>query len=100
MPIQYMLVTESSGPLQSDAGPLAPGEIQYFLAEWSDSATSTLQNKFKEIALQIDEGFAQENPQLLLTELQYRVSHNVQRSCFQPMHLAKHTKEKSDHQNL
>ena len=72
---------------------------RFFLAEWSSSATATLQDRFKEITAEIEREFAARDPALVLSELRARLEHNMQRSYFDHMFLTQDARDKFDYQN-
>ena len=72
---------------------------RYFLAEWSSSATAKLQDRFKEIAAEIEADFAARDPATVLSDLRARLELNMQRSYFDHMFLTQDVREKFDYQN-
>jgi hypothetical protein len=99
---QKVLVTQAprDQAVHSHAGVLKPGETLVYLVEWADTATTALQNRFKEIAARVAEGITHPDRfGTTLDQLHLLVKKHGQRSYFRELPFTETIKAHIDHIN-
>ncbi len=99
IPAQKMLVVHPHDTLDTALGSMEKGAVNFYLMEWQETSTQTLTNKFKEIALSLNEEIKNLTGEQLLFVLRDLVRNTGQRGYFKHMEVSPMARSQIDHLN-